>query len=44
MARGRIRATGALPPERCVEPGDLFPELEERGCEFTTEMLEAVEA
>jgi lysine 6-dehydrogenase len=44
MARGTIRAAGALPPERCVDPRDLFPELEERGCEVTTEMLEAVEA
>jgi hypothetical protein len=44
IARGAIRAAGTLPPERCVDPGDLFPELEERGCEFATEMLEAVEA
>jgi saccharopine dehydrogenase-like NADP-dependent oxidoreductase len=35
LARGRIQATGALPPERCVEPDDLFPELERRGCEFS---------
>jgi lysine 6-dehydrogenase len=35
LARGRIQATGALPPEKCVDPDDLFPELEERCCEFT---------
>jgi lysine 6-dehydrogenase len=34
MARGRVRATGVLPPERCVEPDDLFPELERRNCMF----------
>ncbi|HWI21923.1 MAG TPA: saccharopine dehydrogenase NADP-binding domain-containing protein [Baekduia sp.] len=34
MARGRIAATGALPPERCVDPDDLFAELELRGCTF----------
>ncbi|NLT07085.1 MAG: hypothetical protein GXY03_12340 [Solirubrobacterales bacterium] len=36
LARGRIDARGALPPERCVSPDDLFPELERRGCEFDT--------
>jgi saccharopine dehydrogenase-like NADP-dependent oxidoreductase len=41
LARGRIRASGALPPERCVEPADLFPELEARGCTFETTTLEA---
>ena len=34
IARGRIDAAGALPPERCVDPDDLFPELERRGCVF----------
>ena len=34
LARGRIDARGALPPERCIEPGDLFPELERRNCSF----------
>jgi hypothetical protein len=43
LARGRIRASGALPPERCVKPTDLFPELEARGCRFeTTTTLGAV--
>lgn len=37
LARGRIKAVGALPPERCVEPGDLFPELARRECEFRIE-------
>lgn len=40
LARGRIAGRGALPPERCVSPGDLFPELEARGCEFLTETME----
>jgi hypothetical protein len=35
LARGSISATGALPPERCVDPDDLFPELEQKGCVFT---------
>jgi saccharopine dehydrogenase (NAD+, L-lysine-forming) len=35
LAREKIDARGALPPERCIDPDDLFPELESRGCEFT---------
>ena len=34
MAQGRIEARGALPPERCIDPDDLFPELESRGVRF----------
>ena len=34
LAQGRIEARGALPPERCVDPDDLFPELESRGVRF----------
>ena len=34
LARGRIEASGALPPERCVDPDDLFAELETRGVRF----------
>jgi saccharopine dehydrogenase-like NADP-dependent oxidoreductase len=34
LARGRIEARGALPPERSVQPEDLFPELERRGTRF----------
>lgn len=37
LARGRVSATGALPPERCVDPDDLFPELDRRGCEVRVE-------
>ena len=37
LARGSVRATGVLPPERCIEPGEMFAELETRGCTFTTE-------
>jgi saccharopine dehydrogenase-like NADP-dependent oxidoreductase len=35
LARGSLTATGALPPERCVDPDEMFAELERRGCEFT---------
>ncbi len=31
LARGRIEATGALPAERCVDPDEMFAELETRG-------------
>lgn len=37
LARGRIAASGAMPPERCVDPDDLFPELERRNCTFEVE-------
>jgi saccharopine dehydrogenase-like NADP-dependent oxidoreductase len=35
LARGSVKATGALPPERCLEPDEMFAELEPRGCQFT---------
>jgi saccharopine dehydrogenase (NAD+, L-lysine-forming) len=35
LARGSLRATGVLPPERCVEPEEMFAELELRGCEVS---------
>jgi len=38
LARGAIEARGALPPERCVRPEDLFPELERRNCVFDMEV------
>ena len=38
IARGTITATGALPPESCVDPEDLFPELEAHGTTFEVEM------
>ena len=28
LARGSLTATGALPPERCIEPDEMFAELE----------------
>jgi lysine 6-dehydrogenase len=44
LARGRIEAAGVLPPERCLDPDDLFPELERRGCEFRIETHKAARA
>lgn len=37
LARGSLTATGVLPPERCIDPDELFAELEARGCTFTVE-------
>lgn len=34
LARGHVRRVGVHPPEKCVDPDDLFPELERRGCRF----------
>lgn len=34
FARGALTATGALPPERCIDPALMFAELETRGCTF----------
>jgi saccharopine dehydrogenase-like NADP-dependent oxidoreductase len=39
LARGELTATGALPPERCIEPAVMFAELESRGCVFSVEEL-----
>ena len=44
LARGRIGCVGVKPPERCVAPDDLFPELERRGCRFTVETPEVARA
>jgi saccharopine dehydrogenase (NAD+, L-lysine-forming) len=41
LARGLVPARGALAPERCVDPDDLFPELERRSCRFSVETGEA---
>jgi len=35
LARGRVTATGALPPELCIEPAEMFAELETRSCRFS---------
>jgi saccharopine dehydrogenase (NAD+, L-lysine-forming) len=32
LARGSLRAVGAHPPERCIDPDELFAELQLRGC------------
>jgi saccharopine dehydrogenase (NAD+, L-lysine-forming) len=37
FARGALSATGVHPPERCIEPGLMFAELEARGCTFSFE-------
>jgi saccharopine dehydrogenase-like NADP-dependent oxidoreductase len=37
FARGSLTATGALPPERCIEPDEMFAELETRSCSFSFE-------
>jgi saccharopine dehydrogenase (NAD+, L-lysine-forming) len=34
LARGSLSARGAHPPERCVDPDEMFAELEGRGCSF----------
>jgi lysine 6-dehydrogenase len=35
LARGSVSATGVHPPERCIEPDEMFAELEQRGCRFS---------
>jgi len=35
FARGALTTTGAHPPERCIDPGLMFAELETRGCTFS---------
>ena len=41
LARGRIAARGVRPPEACVDPEDLFPELEAHGTTFEVSELVA---
>jgi saccharopine dehydrogenase-like NADP-dependent oxidoreductase len=41
LARGRISAIGALPPERCIDPDEMFSELESRGVQFELTELAA---
>jgi len=40
LARGRIGARGVLPPERCIDPDEMFAELEQRGSKFDVEVTE----
>jgi lysine 6-dehydrogenase len=42
LARGSIAATGVSAPERCVDPDDLFPELEAHGTTFEVTEHEVV--
>ena len=42
MARGRVKAVGALPPERCIDPEEMFAELRTRGCEFELSSMETM--
>ncbi|MEK6276435.1 MAG: saccharopine dehydrogenase NADP-binding domain-containing protein [Actinomycetota bacterium] len=44
LARGRIAARGALPPERCIDPDEMFAELQTRGSEFELEVSEEARA
>jgi saccharopine dehydrogenase (NAD+, L-lysine-forming) len=37
LAERKIAGSGVLPPERCIDPDDLFPILEHRGSEFIVE-------
>ncbi len=37
LARGSLSAVGAHPPERCIDPAEMFAELEKRGCVFSVE-------
>jgi lysine 6-dehydrogenase len=41
IARGTIAATGVRPPEACVDPDNLFPELEAHGTTFEVEEMVA---
>ncbi|HKP90363.1 MAG TPA: saccharopine dehydrogenase NADP-binding domain-containing protein [Thermoleophilaceae bacterium] len=44
IARGRVAGRGVLAPERALDPDDVFPELERRGCTFTVASRQAVGA
>jgi lysine 6-dehydrogenase len=44
LARGRITAVGAMPPERCIDPDEMFAELEGRGVRFEVTSLPRAEA
>jgi lysine 6-dehydrogenase len=40
LARGSIEARGALPPEKCILPEEMFAELEQRGTEFELDVTQ----
>jgi len=40
LARGELTRRGALPPELCLDPGDMFAELETRGVRFDVQVEE----
>ncbi len=42
LARGAIDARGALPPEKCIDPDEMFAELDPRGERFDTAELQEV--
>ena len=44
LARGAIEPAGRPPPERCIDPADMFAELERRGCRFEVTTPEEVRA
>jgi saccharopine dehydrogenase (NAD+, L-lysine-forming) len=44
FARGQVAGRGVLPPELALDPDDVFPELERRGCTFTVESRQTVRA
>lgn len=37
LAHGSVQARGARPPERCLDPEEMFKELATRGCTITVE-------
>jgi lysine 6-dehydrogenase len=44
LARGSIAERGALPPEGCIDPEEMFAELERRGATFEVDVSEGVQA
>lgn len=40
LAQGKVKATGVLPPERAVEAGPFFRDLESRGARTTVSVVE----
>jgi lysine 6-dehydrogenase len=44
LARGKVPARGAFAPEACLDPAEVFAEVERRGCRFELEVGEGVAA